>query len=30
LVLLTTVTMPLAVLGSYTYIKTYERPYYAS
>jgi len=22
-------TMPLAVLGSYTYIKTYERPYYA-
>ncbi|MBI4503011.1 MAG: NADH-quinone oxidoreductase subunit M [Gemmatimonadetes bacterium] len=29
LVLLTTLTMPLAVLGSYTYIKSYERPYYA-
>ena len=29
LVLLTTLTMPLSVLGSYTYIKTFERPYYA-
>jgi NADH-quinone oxidoreductase subunit M len=29
MVLLTTVTMPLAVLGSFTYIKVHERPYYA-
>jgi len=29
MVLLTTLTMPLAVLGSFNYIKSYERPYYA-
>jgi NADH-quinone oxidoreductase subunit M len=29
MVLLTTFTMPLAVLGSWTYIKEKERPYYA-
>ncbi len=29
LVLLTTLTMPLAVLGSWTYITRHERPYYA-
>jgi NADH-quinone oxidoreductase subunit M len=29
MVLLTTLTMPLAVLGSWTYITKYERPYYA-
>ncbi len=29
MVLLTTLTMPLAVLGSFTYIHAYERPYYA-
>ncbi len=28
MVLLTTLTMPLAVLGSWTYITRYERPYY--
>jgi NADH-quinone oxidoreductase subunit M len=29
MVLLTTLTMPLAVLGSWTYITRFERPYYA-